>query len=301
VGSGTDKVTQCSDVKFEDATNFHTVERPANEKDVLGLPEEAIYSEDRVTFPLALQGHAPALKGHAPPALKGHGTPALQGQAPALQGHALAVEHTPDEAVAATEYAPDEVVSASKRLEPERLEPKSSERLEPVRLESKSSERLEPERLEPKSSERLDPKRSELEGLRRLSTASGLAPLRKSMRMKTQKSQGNALMAGHRRQNGAQEMAPVAHHGQNGTQEMAPSLTAGKTALRRWRRSLTAGKTVLRRWRRPLTPAVAPLRDCADRLRQPKRAHDRLNRGRPRTLQGCIEQLTEQAMERSYA
>ena len=32
-----------------------------------------------------------------------------------------------------------------------------------------------------------------------------------------------------------------------------------------------------------------------------KRTHDKLSRGRPRTLQVCIEQLTEQAMERSYA
>ena len=56
------KVTQCSDVKFEEATNFHTVERPANEKDVLGLPgEEPIYAEDRITLPPALKGHAPAL------------------------------------------------------------------------------------------------------------------------------------------------------------------------------------------------------------------------------------------------
>jgi hypothetical protein len=35
-----------------------------------------------------------------------------------LKGHALAVVHTPDEAVTATEYVPDEVVSVS---EPERL------------------------------------------------------------------------------------------------------------------------------------------------------------------------------------
>ena len=151
------KVTQCSEVKFNEATNFHTVECPANEKDVLGLPEEEpIYAEDRITLSPALQGHAPALQGHVP-ALQGH-APALQGQAPALQGHAPpvlkrhapalkghappalqghapAVEHTPDEAVAATEYVPDEVVSASERFEPERLEPKSSERLEPERLE----------------------------------------------------------------------------------------------------------------------------------------------------------------------
>jgi len=41
------KVTQCSDVKFDEATNFHTVEHPSNEKDVLGLPEEVpIYAED---------------------------------------------------------------------------------------------------------------------------------------------------------------------------------------------------------------------------------------------------------------
>jgi len=41
------KVTQCSDVKFNEVTNFHTVEHPANEKDVLGLPEEEpIYAED---------------------------------------------------------------------------------------------------------------------------------------------------------------------------------------------------------------------------------------------------------------
>jgi len=156
------KVTQCSDVKFDKATNFHTLERPANKNDVLGLPEEEpIYAEDRITLPPALQGqvpalqgHAPALQGHAPalqgyiPALQGHTppallghTPVLQGHAPALQGHAPpalkryapalkghappalqghapGVEHTPDEAIAATEYAPDEVVSASERLEP---------------------------------------------------------------------------------------------------------------------------------------------------------------------------------------
>jgi len=182
------KVTQCLDIKFDEATNFHTVERPANEKDMLGLPEEEpIYAEDRITLPPVLKGHAPALQGHAP----------------ALQGHVPAVEHTPDEAVAATEYAPDKFVPAS--------------------------ERLEPERLEPKSSERLDPKRSEPEGLRPLSTASGLAPLRRSMRMKTQKSQGNALMAGHRGQSGAQEIAPVTHRGQNSAQEMAPVAHRGQS------------------------------------------------------------------------
>jgi len=70
------KVTQCSDVKFDEATNFHTVERPANEKDVRGLPEEEpIYAEDRITLPPALKGHAPALQGDVP-ALQGH-TPAL--------------------------------------------------------------------------------------------------------------------------------------------------------------------------------------------------------------------------------
>jgi len=149
---------------------------------VLGLPEkEPIYAEDRITLPPALQGHAPALQGHAP---------ALQGHESVLQGHAPAVEHTPDKAIAATEYAPGEVVPAS--------------------------EWLEPERLEPKSSERLDPKRSEPEGLCPLSTVSGLAPLRRSMRMKTQKSEGNALMAGHRGQSGTQEIAPVAHRGQSG-------------------------------------------------------------------------------------
>ena len=121
--------------------------------------------------------HTPALKGHAPPALQGH--------APALQGHAPAVEHMPDEAVAAPEYAPDEVVSAS--------------------------ERLEPDRLEPKSSERLDPKRSEPQGLHPLSTGSGLAPLRRSMRMKTQKPQGNAVIAGQPGQSAAHELAPAAH------------------------------------------------------------------------------------------
>jgi len=121
--------------------------------------------------------HTPALKGHTPPALQGH--------APALQGHAPAVEHMPDEAVAAPEYAPDEVVSAS--------------------------ERLEPDRLEPKSSERLDPKRSEPEGLCPLSTASGLAPLRRSMRMKIQKPWGNAAIAGQPGQSAAHELAPAAH------------------------------------------------------------------------------------------
>ena len=120
-----------------------------------------------------------------------------------LQGHAPAVEHTPDEAIAATEYAPDEVLPAS--------------------------ERLQTERLEPKSSERLDPKRSELEGLRPLSTASGLAPLRRSMRMKTQKSEGNALMAGHRGQSGTEEMAPVAHRRQSGAQEMVATAHAGRS------------------------------------------------------------------------
>jgi hypothetical protein len=60
------KVTQCSDVKFDEATNFHTEKRLlANEKDVLGLPEEEpIYTEDRVTLP---PGYIPpAPKGHAP-------------------------------------------------------------------------------------------------------------------------------------------------------------------------------------------------------------------------------------------
>ena len=172
------KVTHCSDVKFDEAMNFHTEERLvlANEKDVLGLPEEEpIYAEDRITLPPALQGHAPALKGHAP-----------------------AVEHTLDKAVAATAYAPDEVVPAPKWLEPERLEPKSSERLEPEILEPKSSERLVPERLEP-------------EGLRPLSTASGLAPLRRSMRMKTQKSQGNALMADRPGRGATHKTALAAH------------------------------------------------------------------------------------------
>jgi len=43
------KVKYCSDVKFDEATNFHTEECLvlANEKDVLGLPEEEpIYAED---------------------------------------------------------------------------------------------------------------------------------------------------------------------------------------------------------------------------------------------------------------
>jgi len=156
------KITQCSGIKFDETKNFHTEERLvlANEKDVLGLPEEEpIFAEDRITLPPALQGHAPALKGHVP-----------------------AVEHMPDKAVAASEYAFDEVVPVPKQLEPERLEPKSSVQLEPERLEPKSSEWLEPERLEP-------------EGLCPLSTAGGLAPLCRFMRMKTQKSQGNALMA----------------------------------------------------------------------------------------------------------
>jgi hypothetical protein len=84
------KVTQCSDVKFDEATNFHTEERPlANEKDVLGLPEEEpIYTEDRITLPPASKGHAAVLQEHAPPALKEY-APALKGHAPVLQ------EHTP--------------------------------------------------------------------------------------------------------------------------------------------------------------------------------------------------------------
>jgi len=48
------------------------------------------------------------------------------------------------------------------------------------------------------------------------------------MRMNTQKSQGNALMAGHRGQSGAQEMAPVTHRGQNSAQEMAPVAHRGQ-------------------------------------------------------------------------
>jgi hypothetical protein len=42
------KVTQCSDVKFDEKTNFHTEEGPlANKKDMLSLPkEEPVYTED---------------------------------------------------------------------------------------------------------------------------------------------------------------------------------------------------------------------------------------------------------------
>src|SRR3978361_2102867 len=74
------KVTQCSDVKFDEATNFHTEERPlANEKDVLGLPEEEpTYAEGRVTLPPV----PPVSQGPVPPALKGY-APALKGHVPA--------------------------------------------------------------------------------------------------------------------------------------------------------------------------------------------------------------------------
>jgi len=120
-----------------------------------------------------------------------------------LEGHALAVELMPDEATAATEYAPDEVVSAS--------------------------ERLERERLGPKSLERLDPKRSEPKGLGPLSTAAGLEPLRRYMRMKTQKSHGSALMAGRPGQSATQETAQVAHAGRSAAHEAVPvaHVTAG--------------------------------------------------------------------------
>jgi len=116
------KVTQWSDIKFDEVTNFHRVERPANEKDVLRLPEgEPIYTEDQITLPPVLKGYTPALQGHTPvlqghvPTLQGH-TPALQEHTPALQEHVPAVEHTSGEAVAATEYIPDEIVSASEWL-----------------------------------------------------------------------------------------------------------------------------------------------------------------------------------------